>query len=99
MIKSIWGGGTDGQHKASGLRRVPYDGFNARLHENEAVLTASQAAIWRGERMPSLAGIGAMPVQTEQPVNLTINISGNTNNPYEVAQAVRNAVDDWRWRG
>lgn len=99
MIQSIWGGGTDGQHEASGLRRVPYDGFNARLHENEAVLTASQAAIWRGERMPSLAGIGAMPVQTEQPVNLTINISGNTNNPYEVAQAVRNAVDDWRWRG
>lgn len=99
MIQSIWGGGTDGQHEASGLRRVPYDGFKARLHENEAVLTASQAAVWRGERMPSLAGIGAMPVQTEQPVNLTINISGNTNNPYEVAQAVRNAVDDWRWRG
>lgn len=101
MIQSIWGGGTDGQHEASGLRRVPYDGFKARLHENEAVLTASQAAIWRGERMPSLAGIGAMaaPVQTEQPINLTINISGNTNNPYEVAQAVRNAVDDWRWRG
>lgn len=93
--------GTGGQHEASGLRRVPYDGFKARLHENEAVLTASQAAVWRGERMPSLAGIGAvtMPVQTEQPVNLTINISGNTNSPYEVAQAVRNAVDDWRWRG
>ena len=99
MIQSIWSRGTDGQHEASGLRRVPYDGFKARLHENEAVLTASQAAIWRGERMPSLAGIGAMPVQTEQPVNLTINISGNTNSPYEVAQAVRNAVDDWRWRG
>ena len=99
MIQSIWGGGTDGQHEASGLRRVPYDGFKARLHENEAVLTASQAAIWRGERMQSLAGIGAMPVQTEQTVNLTINISGNTNSPYEVAQAVRNAVDDWRWRG
>lgn len=97
MIQSIFGGAP--KHEASGLRRVPYDGFNARLHQNEAVLTASQAAIWRGERMPSLAGIGAMPVQTEQPVNLTINISGNTNSPYEVAQAVRNAVDDWRWRG
>jgi|GEM_PF-1668680 hypothetical protein len=90
-----------GGHFARGLPRVPYDGFKARLHENEAVLTASQAAIWRGERMPSLAGIGALttPAQTEQPVNLTINISGNTNSPYEVAQAVRNAVDDWRWRG
>ena len=86
-------------HFASGLRRVPYDGLNARLHKNEAVLTASQAAIWRGERMPALDGAFAAPVQTEQPINLTINISGNTNNPYEVAQAVRNAVDDWRWRG
>lgn len=89
------------KQNASGLRRVPYDGYTSRLHKNEAVLTASQAAIWRGERMPSFAGIGAMaaPVKTEQPVNLTINISGNTNSPYEVAQAVRNAVDDWRWRG
>ena len=88
-------------HKASGLPRVPYNGFKARLHENEAVLTASQAAIWRGERMPSLAGIGALttPAQTEQPINMTINISGSTGSPYEVAQAVRNAVDDWRWRG
>lgn len=86
-------------HNASGLRRVPYDGYFARLHQNEAVLTASQAAIWRGERMPALAGAFAAPVQTEQPINLTINISGNTNSPYEVAQAVRNAVDDWRWRG
>lgn len=89
------------KQNASGLRRVPYDGYTSRLHKNEAVLTASQAAVWRGERMPSLAGIGALttPAQTEQPVNLTINISGNTNSPYEVAQAVRNAVDDWRWRG
>ncbi len=84
---------------ASGLRRVPYDGFKARLHQNEAVLTASQAAIWRGERMPALAGAFAAPVQTEQPINMTINISGSTGSPYEVAQAVRNAVDDWRWRG
>lgn len=86
-------------HFASGLRRVPYDGLNARLHKNEAVLTASQAAIWRGERMPALAGADAIPVQTEQPINMTINISGSTGSPYEVAQAVRNAVDDWRWRG
>ena len=96
-----FGGKDDGgdQNEASGLRRVPYDGFKARLHQNEAVLTASQAAIWRGERMPALAGAFAAPVQTEQPINLTVNISGNTNSPYEVAQAVRNAVDDWRWRG
>lgn len=87
------------KQNASGLRRVPYDGFKARLHQNEAVLTASQAAIWRGERMPALAGAFAAPVQTEQPINMTINISGSTGSPYEVAQAVRNAVDDWRWRG
>lgn len=95
------GGGKFGVplQNASGLRRVPYDGYFARLHQNEAVLTASQAAIWRGERMPALAGAFAAPVQTEQPINMTINISGSTGSPYEVAQAVRNAVDDWRWRG
>ena len=49
--------------------------------------------------MPALAGAFAAPVQTEQPINMTINISGSTGSPYEVAQAVRNAVDDWRWRG
>lgn len=32
---------------ALGLDRVPWDGFVAELHKDEAVLTASEAAVWR----------------------------------------------------
>ncbi len=38
--------GVNGSH-ASGLDRVPFDGYLARLHRDEAVLTASQADVWR----------------------------------------------------
>ena len=33
-----------------GMDRVPYDGFAAALHKDEAVLTAAQAAEWRAGR-------------------------------------------------
>ena len=35
-----------GSH-AAGLDRVPYDGYLAELHANEAVLNAQEAALWR----------------------------------------------------
>jgi hypothetical protein len=41
--------GADGSH-ASGLERVPFDGYRAILHRDEAVLTASEAKAWRGEQ-------------------------------------------------
>lgn len=52
---AVRGGGTgrsfgsdneDGSH-ASGLDRVPFDGYRAILHRDEAVLNASEAAVWR----------------------------------------------------
>lgn len=43
---STYGAKVDGSH-ADGLDRVPYDGYIAELHRDEAVLTASQAAAWR----------------------------------------------------
>ena len=33
--------------RAGGLNRVPYDGFYARLHHNEAILPAGEADNWR----------------------------------------------------
>lgn len=39
----------DGSH-ASGLARVPFDGYRAILHRNEAVLTAQDADVWRSGR-------------------------------------------------
>lgn len=41
--------GADGSH-ASGLERVPFDGYRAILHRDEAVLTAGEAKLWRGEQ-------------------------------------------------
>lgn len=40
-------GSTAGSH-ASGLDRVPYDGYIARLHKDETVLKAADADAWRG---------------------------------------------------
>ena len=43
----LFGGGADGSH-ANGLDYVPFDGYRAILHRGESVLTASEAAAWRG---------------------------------------------------
>lgn len=40
------GGGVDGSH-ASGLDYVPFDGYLARLHRGETVLTADEASAYR----------------------------------------------------
>ncbi len=42
--------GFAGDGYATGLDYVPYDEFPARLHRGEAVLTAMEAANWRGNR-------------------------------------------------
>ncbi|WP_342510588.1 hypothetical protein MKY34_11310 [Sporosarcina sp. FSL K6-1522] len=41
-MKSGGGGGVDGSH-ASGLNRVPYDGYVAELHKDEMVVPATQS--------------------------------------------------------
>jgi hypothetical protein len=42
-------GKVDGSH-ASGLWRVPKDGYIAELHADEAVLNRSEANVWRSEQ-------------------------------------------------
>lgn len=44
------GGGRQLPQLDVGMDRVPYDGFVAALHKNEAVLTAAEAAEWRAGR-------------------------------------------------
>lgn len=52
-----------GSH-AAGLDRVPYDGYLAELHADEAVLNAQEAALWRsvGRSGASGALVASTPV-------------------------------------
>lgn len=78
-----------GAPHATGLDFVPYDDYAARLHRGEAVLTKAEADNWRkGEKTDS--GL--------QPINVTLNLTGIAQNPYEVADEVRNALELMRWR-
>ena len=49
-----WSGGGsgvstgNGTPHATGLDYVPFNGYHARLHEGEAILTAEQSRVWRG---------------------------------------------------
>lgn len=56
----------NGSH-AGGLDRVPYNGYVAQLHQDEAVLTAQEARVWRsiqaGSQMPQ-QGVTAEQMQT-----------------------------------
>ena len=42
FVKENIGGGEDKPHHKTGLNRVPYDGYNAVLHEGERVLTKQE---------------------------------------------------------
>ena len=46
-INKIFGGGDEGQGHASGLARVPYDNYPARLHQGEQVLSRREADEYR----------------------------------------------------
>ncbi|MFD2332253.1 phage tail tape measure protein [Cohnella sp. GCM10020058] len=69
-VKSfVFGGGNsevDGSN-ASGLDRVPYNGYVSRLHRDEAVLTKTEASDWRAEQ----SGKKAAP-------NVTVNVQSMT---------------------
>ena len=47
FIKNAVGGNDDGKPKAIGMQRVPFDGYRAVLHQNEAVLPRREADQWR----------------------------------------------------
>lgn len=78
-----------GTGHATGLDFVPYDNYAARLHRGEAVLTKAEADNWRK---------GSNTNSGLQPINVTLNLNGVAQNPYEVADEVRNALELMRWR-
>lgn len=84
---------------ATGLDRVPEDNFLARLHKDEAVLTASEAAIWRGEKQPRASAFNRRNTRetSDQPITVNLTVNGNSGSPYEIAGAVRDALEMVRW--
>lgn len=87
-IKTVSSGDEDGSH-ATGLDRVPWDNYVARLHEGEAVLTRTEAENWRRGRNEKKA---------EQPITINVNVNGNANDPYAIADEVKTAMELMRWR-
>lgn len=58
------GEGVDGSH-AGGLDYVPFDGYLARLHRGETVLTAAEAAAYRSGKSRQITKIFNLTVNTQ----------------------------------
>lgn len=63
----------DGSH-AGGLSRVPYDGYIAEVHKDEAILTAAEARTWR-----SIQGAGGQSGTVHHDHTGTIRVEGVTD--------------------
>jgi phage-related minor tail protein len=77
-IKIPFFGGKDGSH-ATGLARVPFDGYMAELHKDEAVLTASQSDALR--RTGILDNAGSKPKLALESPEITNKINIPMDDP------------------
>lgn len=66
-----------GSH-AAGLDRVPYDGYLAELHADEAVLNAQEAALWRSVGRSGASG--ALVASTPAPSPATVQSAARREN-------------------
>lgn len=66
-----------GSH-AAGLDRVPYDGYLAELHADEAVLNAQEAALWRSVERSGASG--ALVASTPAPSPATAQSAARREN-------------------
>ena len=86
----------DGSH-AMGLERVPYDGYLAEVHKDEAILTAAEADLWRamaanGGRSSAAA---AIPDAVRHDHTGTIRVEG-VNDAGQLQSVVEIIVEELR---
>ena len=82
--KNFFGGGSDGNHY-NGLDNVPYDGYIARLHKGERILTAEENARYNSN--------------TDNSIQVTQNIYADTASPYEIAKATKQGLRELQFIG
>lgn len=82
--KNFLGGGNDGNHY-NGLDNVPYDGYIARLHKGERILTAEENARYNSN--------------TDNSIQVTQNIYADTASPYEIAKATKQGLRELQFIG
>ncbi len=88
--------GISGSH-AGGLERVPYDGYLAEVHKDEAILTAAEADLWRamaanGSRTSAAA---AIPDAVRHDHTGTIRVEG-VNDAGQLQSVVEIIVEELR---
>ncbi|MFF5994283.1 phage tail tape measure protein [Lysinibacillus sp. KU-BSD001] len=91
----------DGSH-ATGLERVPFDGYTAELHKNEAVLTAGQSNLLRSAGIlrqgsggkPEVNLSSSQPQVTVQSQNNAIPAKANHNTVYITIHAASDKAQD-----
>lgn len=81
---NFFGGGSDGNHY-NGLDNVPYDGYIARLHKGERILTAEENARYNSN--------------TDNSIQVTQNIYADTASPYEIAKATKQGLRELQFIG
>lgn len=91
-------GWVDGSH-ATGLRRVPKDGYVAELHKDEAVLTAQEADVYRKQGLDAFSRPQTMqnPARTVQTTNNTQNDNSQKNVEVHVHaqdRSIRDIMDE-----
>ncbi len=82
--KNFFGGGNDGNHY-NGLENVPYDGYIARLHKGERILTAEENARYNSN--------------TDNSIQVTQNIYTDNASPYEIAKATKQGLRELQFIG
>lgn len=110
IVRNAWDGAKSkvkewtGPSAATGMNRIPYDGFIVETHKDEMILTAKASEQYRAmggtkdgiytRGISAQSGASSTTTTTNNSPNVVINVSGGSN-PQATAQAVRREMDNY----